>query len=380
MKSLTVLGSTGSIGTNTLDIVRKNSDKLKIKYLSVNSNVDLLVEQINEFHPEAVVVANEKAFEEAKNKVKNTQLFLGEDALISLAGKKVDVLVNALVGASGVKPTLEAIKSKNDIALANKETLVTAGIVVMEEARKQNVRIFPIDSEHSAIWQILRGEKLEEIENIHVTASGGPFRGKKREELKNVTIKEALDHPNWSMGAKITIDSATLMNKGFEVIETFWLYGTPIDKIKVIVHPESIIHSVVEFQDGSFKAQLGVPDMRMPIQYALIYPERWKLELKPLNFAEIGTLNFENPDTETFKCLRLAYDALDNSGTMPAVLNAANEITNLAFREGKIKFNQIGDINETVMKEHALIKNPNLDEILDADAWARTFAQKLTEN
>jgi len=377
MKTLTLLGSTGSIGQSTLDIVRKNPDKLSVKYLSVYQRVDDLVQQIEEFKPDAVVVVNPSAFNEAREKIKHTRLLLGKDALVEIAGESVDLCVNALVGASGVEPTLNAIKNHIDIALANKETLVTAGIVVTEEAKKRNVKIFPIDSEHSAIWQCLVGEDWSTIENIYVTASGGPFRGRTYDQLKDATVEQALDHPNWAMGAKITIDSATLMNKGFEVIETYWLYGTEIDRIKVVVHPQSIIHSMVEFQDGSFKAQLGVPDMRVPIQYALIYPERWPLKVDPLNFAQLKQLTFEEPDLKTFKCLQLAYDSLKESGTMPAVLNASNEVTNLAFREGKLKFTQIADINETVMNKHALIAEPSLEEILQSDLWARDIAQSL---
>lgn len=379
MKTLTVLGSTGSIGQNTLDIVRKNPDKLQIKYLSVNSRIDELQKQIDEFRPDAVVVADKNAFDEAKEKIKHTRLLLGRKALIDIAGESVDLVVNALVGASGVEPTMNAINSNIDVALANKETLVTAGIVVTEEAKKRDVKIFPIDSEHSAIWQCLVGEDWSTIQNIYVTASGGPFRGRKLDDLKNVTVDQALDHPNWAMGAKITIDSATLMNKGFEVIETFWLYGTPIENIKVTVHPQSIIHSMVEFQDGSFKAQLGVPDMRVPIQYAIIYPERWPLKVEPLNFTQLKQLTFEDPDLVTFKCLQLAYDSLKESGTMPAVLNAANEITNLAFRERKLKFTQIADINETVMQDHTLNNSPLLEDLLEADAWARRSAEALVK-
>jgi 1-deoxy-D-xylulose-5-phosphate reductoisomerase len=285
--------------------------------------------------------------------------------------------VNALVGAAGVRPTLNAIKNGIDIALANKETLVTAGTVITAEAKKANVNIFPIDSEHSAIWQCLVGEDMANIANIIVTASGGPFRGQSRAQLENATIKQALAHPNWSMGSKITIDSASLMNKGFEVIETYWLYKTKIESIKVVVHPQSIIHSMVEFVDGSFKAQLGVPDMRVPIQYALTYPNRLPLTVEPLNFARLKQLTFEEPDLDTFKCLKLAYNALKENGTMPAVLNAANEVTNQAFLEGKIAFNAIGDLNETTMLKHTLLKGSSIDEILDADAWARDFTAGL---
>ncbi|MCB0280674.1 MAG: 1-deoxy-D-xylulose-5-phosphate reductoisomerase [Calditrichaeota bacterium] len=379
MKNISILGSTGSIGQNTLDIVRKNPDKLRVKNISANSNIDLLAQQVEEFKPDHVVIADSSKAEEAKAKLNGTVLEFGTEALINLAGEQVDLLINALVGASGVLPTLEAIKTGNQIALANKETLITAGTVVTQKAKEKNVRIFPIDSEHSAIWQCLVGEDMNDIKYIHVTASGGPFRGRKRNELESVTVDQALAHPNWKMGSKITIDSATLMNKGFEVIETFWLYGTDVNQIKVIVHPQSIIHSMVEFKDGSFKAQLGVPDMRVPIQYAISYPERWPLTVAPLNFADLKKLDFEDADLETFKCLKLAYDSLRMSGTMPAVLNAANEITNRAFLDKEIRFNQIGDINEDVMNQHKNCSDPDIDTILDADNWARETAREIIE-
>ncbi len=377
MKILTLLGSTGSIGCNTLDVVRKHPTQFKVRFLTVHSKVDELAKQVDEFKPEAVVVTNKAAFEQANQQIKNTRVLYGTEELIRIAGETVDICVNALVGAAGVRPTLNAIKNGIDIALANKETLVTAGTVITAEAKKANVNIFPIDSEHSAIWQCLVGEDMANIANIIVTASGGPFRGQSRAQLENATIKQALAHPNWSMGSKITIDSASLMNKGFEVIETYWLYKTKIESIKVVVHPQSIIHSMVEFVDGSFKAQLGVPDMRVPIQYALTYPNRLPLTVEPLNFAKLKQLTFEEPDLDTFKCLKLAYNALKENGTMPAVLNAANEVTNQAFLEGKIAFNAIGDLNETTMLKHTLLKGSSIDEILDADAWARDFTAGL---
>lgn len=376
MKKLTILGSTGSIGTNTLDVVRKHAGEFSVRFLTVNSRVEELAAQVEEFRPEAVVVTNPDKFSEAKARITECRVLCGEAELERVASESVDICVNALVGAAGVRPTLAAIRAGIDVALANKETLVTAGTVVTAEAKERGVNIFPIDSEHSAIWQCLVGEEMENVSNIIVTASGGPFRGKRRAELETATIEQALAHPNWSMGSKITIDSASLMNKGFEVIETYWLYGTPIENIKVVVHPQSIIHSMVEFIDGSFKAQLGVPDMRVPIQYALTYPNRLPLKVDPLNFAELKQLTFENPDLETFKCLRLAYDALRADGTMPAVLNAANEITNKAFLDGEIAFNAIGDINETTMEKHTLQKGETVEEILAADAWARQFAVK----
>lgn len=379
MKRLTILGSSGSIGQNCLDIVRKNPDKLSVRFLTVHQNIDLLVKQIEEFKPEAVVVTNESAFEEAKRKIRSCKLLLGDEELIRIAGESVELCINALVGASGVRPSLKAIEHKIDIALANKESLVTAGLVIMEKAKQNQVKIFPIDSEHSAIWQCLVGENPDDIRNIILTASGGPFRGKSYSELKNATIKEALAHPNWSMGSKITIDSATLMNKGFEVIETYWLYPVEIEQIKVVIHPQSIIHSFVEFHDGSFKAQLGVPDMRVPIQYAISYPKRWKLQVEELDLVTLSKLTFEDVDLKSFKCLRLAYEALRENGTLPAVLNAVNELTNRAFLDGKISFTDIADINEDIMEKHQVIHKASIDDILAADSWAREYARNIIQ-
>jgi 1-deoxy-D-xylulose-5-phosphate reductoisomerase len=377
LKTISLLGASGSIGQNTLDIVRKNPDKLNLRYFSVHQNVSKLEEMIDEFQPEAVVITDKVAYESVHNKKLNTRILFGEDELINISSEKVDLCINALVGASGVKPTLAAIKSNTNIALANKETLVTAGIIVTKEAERRAVKIFPIDSEHSAIWQCLVGEDWSDIRRIILTASGGPFRGKKHSEMKEITVNEALAHPNWKMGSKITIDSATLMNKGFEVIETYWLYPVNSKQIDVIVHPQSIIHSMVEFKDSSFKAQLGVPDMRMPIQYAISYPERWDLVLDKLNFETLSQLTFEKPDFETFKCLRLAYQSLEESGISPAVLNAANEITNKAFLDKRMKFLDIANINEKVMSKIQNIKDPDIDTILNADNEARILAEEF---
>lgn len=377
MKKIGILGSSGSIGKNTCDIVRQHPDKLKIVYLSVHSQVDILHEQIAEFNPEYVAVTDLKAYEQLKSQNLKCHLIYGDQACEEISKVKVDLCINALVGSAGVIPTLNAIENSVDIALANKETLVTAGIVVMEMARLKRVKIFPIDSEHSAIWQCLQGENTDTIESIILTASGGPFRGKKRQDLEQVTCEQALAHPNWKMGAKISIDSATLMNKGFEVIETFWLYPVSREQIKVLVHPQSIVHSMVLFKDGSYKTQCGSPDMRVPIQYAISYPERWPLNVARINFEQSKEWTFEAVDMETFSCLRLAFDALSESGTMPAVLNAANEITNRAFLENKIKFLEIADINEQVINAHQVVSNPTIESILSADTWARKKAISL---
>ena len=377
MKTISILGASGSIGQNTLDIVRKHPDKLNVRFFSIHQNMTKLNEMVNEFKPEAIVITDESTYTKAKELSLNTNLLFGENELIRIAAEKVDLCVNALVGASGVKPTLAAIREKIDVALANKETLVTAGIVITNEANKHGVKIFPIDSEHSAIWQCLIGEDWSDIRRIILTASGGPFRGKKQDEMKNVTVDQALAHPNWKMGSKITIDSATLMNKGFEVIETFWLYPVSVDQIDVIVHPQSIIHSMVEFKDSSFKAQLGVPDMRVPIQYAISYPERWELKVDELDFNQLSELNFEKPDLKTFKCLDLAFTSLKESGIMPAVLNAANEITNKAFLDKRLNFLDIANINETVMARIKNIKDPDIETILNSDLEARKLSEEL---
>lgn len=379
MISVCILGSTGSIGTNTLDIIRRNPDRFRADFLTAHQNAELLIAQIKEFQPKAVVITDDDAYHTVAKANLGISLLKGTAELNYIAAEAVDVVVNALVGAAGVEPTLAAIKAGNRVALANKETLVTAGSVVMAAAKASDVDVFPIDSEHSAIWQCLVGEDWSDIKKIILTASGGPFRGKHRADLEAVTVDQALAHPNWKMGAKITIDSATLMNKGFEVMETFWLYGIGTEQIEVVVHPQSIIHSMVEFVDGSFKAQLGVPDMRVPIQYALTYPKRAPLDVEPLSFVDLKTLTFESPDVKTFRCLQLAFDALKEGGTMGAVLNASNEVTNQAFRDGALRFNQIGDINAETMTKHKLIRDPDVKALLEADQWARKTAAALVK-
>lgn len=371
MKRIVILGSTGSIGTQTLDIVDKNED-IQVMGLSVYSNINLLERQIEQYKPKKVCVMDSDKALELKKKVSKTsvEVLAGIEGLIELVQmEEVTMVVTALVGMIGIQPTIEAIKAGKHIALANKETLVTAGNIIMPLAKKKGVSILPVDSEHSAIFQCLNGENNHEVEKIILTASGGPFRGKTLEELKEVNLEDALRHPNWSMGSKITIDSATLMNKGLEVIEAKWLFNLPLDKIQVVVHPQSIIHSMVEFMDGSIIAQMGQPDMRLPIQYALYYPKRMKrLENKTI-FNELEPLTFEKPDLETFKALLLAFKALEIGGSMPTVLNAANEYAVSKFLNKKIKFLDIPKIVEYAMEQHDVLLDPSLNDILETENW-----------
>src|SRR3989339_1732989 len=367
MKYLSILGSTGSIGTQTLDIVRQFPDEFKIVGLTANKNSDLLLKQIKEFRPKAVAVMDSSKIGELKN-FSSCQVYSGMDGLKKIAAlDEADTIVNSLVGSVGIEPTYHAIKHNKNIALANKETLVAAGSVIMDEAKKNNVNLMPIDSEHSAIFQCLNGENVSEVEKITLTCSGGPFKNHNNGQLRNVTVKDALNHPTWSMGSKITIDSATLMNKGFEVIEAHWLYGIDYEKIKIVVHPQSIVHSLVEFVDKSAIAQLGMPDMKIPIQYALTYPKRFENIQTPLDLVKIKTLEFSEPDFEKFPCLKYAYEAGNAGGTLPAVMNAANETAVYAFLENKIRFLDIPRLIRKMMDEHKMIKNPNLNEILETD-------------
>ena len=378
MKRISILGSTGSIGTQTLDVIRKNKDKFELVAISANKNINLLLEQIYEFNPKHVAVYDTDSYLKLKDILdgKNIEILCGMEGLKTISSlDEIDVLLTAIVGMIGLEPTLEAIKHKKDIALANKETLVCAGKLVMEEARKNNVNILPVDSEHSAIFQALNGENKKDIEKIILTASGGPFRGRKKSELINVTKKQALKHPNWSMGQKISIDSSTLMNKGLEVIEAKWLFD--VDNIDVLVHPQSIIHSMIEFIDSSVIAQLGCPDMKLPIQYALTYPERIQSDFERFNLSKIGSLTFENPDIETFPCLKLAYDSLKMGGTYSAVLNSANEVLVNKFLEEKIKFYDIPYYIERCLENHNSIENPTLEEILEIDKVTRMNLSKI---
>ena len=380
MKNISILGSTGSIGTQTLDIVKNNPDEFMVVGLTANKNIELLKNQINEFKPEAVGVMDEEKADLLKQNV-DINVYSGIDGIIKIAAlNEIDTVVNSLVGSVGVKPTVEAIRNKKNIALANKETLVTAGSVVMEEVKKNNVRLMPIDSEHSAIFQCLNNENVNDVNEITITASGGPFKNYSKAQLENVTVQDALRHPTWNMGNKITIDSATLMNKGFEVIEAHWLYDIPYEKVEVVIHPQSIIHSLVEFKDNSTLAQLSLPDMKLPIQYALSYPKRLPLNIKKLNLMEVKNLSFEKPNFELFPCLGYAYDAGNKSGTLPAVLNAANEAAVYAFLDNKIKFLDIHRLINKMMQKHNIIKNPNLNQILDVDKKIKEETQEVIEN
>ena len=379
-KKIAILGSTGSIGTQALEIAREQSDRIEIEVLTANSNADLLIKQALEFKPNHVVIADESKYLYVKETLINEDIkvFAGSKAIADLMEiTSADIVLTAMVGYSGLLPTIKAIENKKKIALANKETLVVAGELITALCAEHKVDLIPVDSEHSAIFQCLVGENLNTLDKIILTASGGPFRGKKRDDLLKITKKEALKHPNWSMGAKITIDSATLMNKGLEVIEAKWLFGVDNNKIEVLVHPQSIIHSMVEFNDGSIKAQIGLPDMKLPIHYAFFYPERTKTAFKRMSFKEINTLTFEEPDLETFRNLGLAYEAMKMGGNKACILNAANEITVEAFLQDKIKFLQIAEINETTMNKVAFIKKPTLNDYIDSNKEARELAQSL---
>lgn len=378
MKNIMVLGSTGSIGTQTLDVVRRNED-MKIVSLAAGSDIDLLEKQIIEFAPEVVCVYQEdKALElEKRLKSKKVTVLTGMAGLIACATvASGDIVVASVVGMIGIRPVIEAIKAKKDIAFANKETLVTAGHIIMPLVQKMGVKFLPVDSEHAAIFQCLNGENRSEIRKIILTASGGPFRGKKREDLEKVTVQDALNHPNWSMGKKITIDSSTMVNKGLEVIEAKWLFDVSFDRIQVVLQPQSIIHSMVEFMDGAVLAQLGTPDMRLPIQYALCYPERRERIGEPLDFMQLSAITFEQPDLETFRGLALAYEAGRIGGSMPTVLNAANEKVVSWFLQQKISYLEMADRIEDAMNAHKVIAAPTLDEILEVEQDVYRYLDK----
>lgn len=376
MKKISILGSTGSIGTQTLEIV-DNNDDIEVLGLTANTNIDLLYKQIIKYKPEVVAVMNEqKALELSKRVNKTVEVLSGIEGVIEVAKlKEINIVVTAIVGMIGLKPTVEAIKAGKDIALANKETLVTAGDLITNLIKKYNVKLLPVDSEHSAIFQCLNGEDNKNIENIILTASGGPFRGKTINELEKITVDDALKHPNWSMGSKITIDSATLMNKGLEVIEAKWLFNLNNNQIKVIVHPQSIIHSMVEYVDGSTIAQLGLPDMKLPIQYALYYPERRMNSFPRMNLAEIKSLTFEEPDIETFKCLKLAYESMNIGGSMPTVLNAANEIAVSKFLKKDVNFLDIPKIIYYAMEKHNVMYKISVDDIIECEKWTHDLIE-----
>lgn len=374
MKRIAILGSTGSIGTQTLDIVREHPDLYEAYALTAHSSVELLIAQAREFQPEVVVIADETHYPALRDALEDLpiKVFAGDEALCDVVRMSdVDVVVTAMVGFSGLRPTIAAIEAKKTIALANKETLVVAGELITELAIKNKVAILPVDSEHSAIFQCLVGEDGNSIDKLLLTASGGPFRQKTLLELPNMTAAQALRHPNWEMGAKITIDSATMMNKGFEMIEAKWLFGVEASQIEVVVHPESIVHSAVQFADGSVKAQMGVPDMRLPIQYALSFPRRDTLSGERLDLFALRNLTFERPDFNKFDCLRIAYDAVEIGGNMPCIVNAANEVVNLAFRQGKIGFLDIAALIRRAMNEATFCASPTLDTYLQTDAEVR---------
>lgn len=373
------MGATGSIGTQTLDVIREHPTEFKLAALSIGKNIELARKMISEFQPELVSVQNKSDYLTLKAEFPHIKFTFGPEGLIETAVyKKADILVNAVLGSVGLNPTLQAIECGKTIAIANKETLVTAGHLVMDAAKRNQVTLLPVDSEHSAIFQALQGEKAKNIEKLILTASGGSFRDRTRSELENVTVQEALNHPNWSMGAKITIDSATMMNKGLEVIEAHWLFDIPYDKIDVLLHKESIIHSMVEFHDSSIIAQLGTPDMRVPIQFALTYPDRLPLSTaNRLNLAQIGKLHFQEMDLERFRCLHFAYMAGKKGGTMPTVLNAANEAAVAAFLDGKIRFLQIEELIEKALSTHQTIEHPSLAVIQEVDKETRQYVQSL---
>ncbi len=381
MKKLTILGSTGSIGAQTLEIVENYPDKFKVSGLSARNNWELLARQARSFSAEVVAIANDEHYNALKNALADTgiKVLAGDASICGLAAERVDIVVVALVGISGLLPTLKAIEAGNTIALANKETLVVGGELVMKKARGNQVPILPVDSEHSAIFQCLNRENPSDIKKILLTSSGGPFRITPAEELKKKTSSDALKHPNWDMGKKVTVDSSTLMNKGFEVIEAHWLFDVDSERIQVLVHPQSVIHSMVEFVDGSIIAQLSLPDMRIPIQYALSYPGRLPADFVKTDFFEIGRLDFEKPRMDDFPCLKLAYESLKLKGTMPAVLNGANEVAVELFLKDKIGFLKISEIIEKTMENHVLISQPSLEDLLDADAYARQSALLLAE-
>lgn len=379
-KKITILGSTGSIGTQALEVIEANPDHFELEAITANENADLLIKQAIRFKPNLVVIANEDKYQqvfEALDRL-DIKVYAGESALCHAAElEEVDVVLTALVGYAGLKPTLRAIEAGKAIALANKETLVVAGELVTTLAKKKRVPILPVDSEHSAIFQCLTGEFDNPIEKIILTASGGPFRGKGRDFLTRVKKEQALKHPNWDMGAKITIDSASLMNKGLEVIEAKWLFGLRDEQIEVVVHPQSIIHSMVQFEDGSIKAQMGLPDMKLPIQYALTYPERLKTNFPRFDFMDYPSLTFEKPDLETFKNLALSFEALKKGGNQPCILNAANEIAVSKFLEDQIGFLEMSDVVESCLNKISYISTPNFDDYVETDKETRILATEL---
>jgi len=381
-KRIAILGSTGSIGTQALEVIAAHTEKFEVEVLTAQNNATLLVEQAKKFKPNAVVIVNDDHYQFVKDQLasEDIKVYAGENALASVVQMDtIDLVLTALVGYSGLKPTLKAVEAGKTIALANKETLVVAGELVTKLAKEKGVNIYPVDSEHSAIFQCLVGEFHNKIEKIILTASGGPFRGKKKDELKSVTRAQALKHPNWTMGAKVTIDSASLMNKGLEVIEAKWLFGLAASQIDVVVHPQSIIHSLVQFEDGSIKAQMGLPDMKLPIQFAMTFPERFKSDFPRFDFANYPALTFEKPDMETFRNLALAFEALKRGGNMPCVLNAANEVAVAEFLKDKVGFLEMSEIVERCLDKISFIKSPSYEDYVSTDKETRIMANEMVK-
>ncbi len=380
VKRVSILGSTGSIGVNALTVVSALGNQVEVVYLSANKNSQLLIDQIKIFRPKSVCIVDVDAYKTIKNDpiFHDVELLVGREGLLELAKKNdIDLLLNGLVGSPGMQPTLYAIEAGVDVALSNKESLVMAGDIIKKAMKKSGANIFPVDSEHSAIWQCMVGENIEDISRIILTGSGGPFRERDLNTFKDITLAEALNHPNWDMGKKITIDSATMMNKGLEVIEAFWLFGFEPDKISIVIHPQSIIHSMIEMVDGAIKAQMGIPDMKVPIQYALTYPRHLCASWEKLNFFNCGDLTFQEPDLQKFPSIKLAYKALNRFGTSCAALNLANDYTVSRFLNQEIKFTDIPLINEAALEDHPWIENPTLNDLTDLDYWVKEYVKKF---
>ncbi len=381
-KRISILGSTGSIGQNALKVINHLGDGFEVKYLTAARSSEVLIEQVRKFQPEAVAVVESIAANEVKDALSGSgvEVLSGREGLLELASRDdVDVVLNGLVGSAGMEPTIRALEAGIDVALSNKESLVMAGELIENIKKETGAEIYPVDSEHSAIWQCLQGEDTNNIRRIILTGSGGPFRTRPLEEFLDITLEEALNHPNWKMGNKITIDSATMMNKGLEVIEAHWLFGVGREQIDIVIHPQSIIHSMVEFSDGSIKAQLGLPDMKLPIQYALTYPERVEADWVDAKFSDISYLTFEEPDFVKFPCIRLAYEALQRGGSAPAALNVANDNSVAAFLAGEISFTEIATLNEMALIEHDWTSQPDLDFLLELESWGKQFIDNKKE-
>lgn len=377
-KRLSILGSTGSIGVNALKVVENLPDELMVTYLSANRNADLLIQQAQKFNPRAVALADPTAAEKVASALPHLEVLIGREGLLELAGRDdVDLVLNGLVGSAGMEPTVKAIDAGVDVALSNKESLVMAGDYIDRLLTRTGVKLFPVDSEHSAIWQCLTGEDMDDVERLILTGSGGPFRTRDKKTFSNITVAEALKHPNWDMGNKITIDSATMMNKGLEIIEARWLFHLGPEQLDIVVHPQSIIHSMVEFRDKSVKAQLGIPDMKIPIQYALTWPRHRPADWEALDLVQLGQLTFEAPDLEKFPCIQLAFDALKQGGTATAVLNVANETAVYRFLRNEIKFTQIPLLIEHALEAHDFVEHPRMEDILALEGWTQTYVNLL---